>query len=312
MAIEIITDRLMTDNHCKPLLSPLRYPGSKRRLSKYIQDALELNKLHPTLYVEPFAGGASVALHMLQLPSVEQVILMDLDPWITSFWQTLFSDTDWLIEQVQTIEVTVERWQQFKHSHPVTEKEQALAGFFLNRTSFSGILEAKAGPIGGQQQKSSYKIDCRFPRETLIRRIQQIAAYKNKIYGIWNCSWEAGIARLREEQQTRLLPHDGLFFYFDPPFFEKAETLYRYYFAEKDHLALRDFLLTLEDKWILSYDFAQQVEALYGEAIKKRTNGARQHHLELSYTLGIMSKGQKQGKEVIISNLANLPDFAKI
>ena len=117
---------------------------------------------------------------------------------------------------------------------------------------------------------------------------------------------------MREEQQTRLLPHDGLFFYFDPPFFEKAETLYRYYFAEKDHLALRDFLLTLEDKWILSYDFAQQVEALYGEAIKKRTNGARQHHLELSYTLGIMSKGQKQGREVIISNLANLPDFAKI
>jgi len=32
----------------------------------------------------------------------------------------------------------------------------------------------------------------------------------------------------------------------------------------------------------------------------------------LSYTLGIMSKGQKQGREVIISNLANLPDFAKI
>jgi len=71
---------------------------------------LELNGLHPTLYVEPFVGGASVALHMLQLPSVEQIILMDADPWIASFWQTLFFDTAWLIEQVQAVEVTVERW----------------------------------------------------------------------------------------------------------------------------------------------------------------------------------------------------------
>ena len=44
------------------ILSPLRYPGSKRRLAVYIAETLRLNGLQPKLFVEPFAGGASVAL----------------------------------------------------------------------------------------------------------------------------------------------------------------------------------------------------------------------------------------------------------
>ena len=89
----------------KSLLSPLRYPGSKRRLVGYIRQALEINGLKPALYVEPFVGGASVALQLMQDGLVDQVIMMDLDPWITSFWQTVFFDTEWLLEQVQTIEI---------------------------------------------------------------------------------------------------------------------------------------------------------------------------------------------------------------
>lgn len=291
---------------CRPLLSPLRYPGSKRGLVGYIEQALKCNEFQPSLYVEPFVGGASVALQLIQDGLVKRVILMDIDPWITSFWKTVFFDTDWLLEQVEALPVTLERWHQFKQEVPTTIREQALTCFFLNRTSFSGILEARAGPLGGQQQSSPYKIDCRFPRATLIRRIQQAAMHKEKIHGIWNCSWKEGITEIREEQRAGQLPCEGLFFYFDPPFFEAAAALYRYYFVAADHLALRDFLLTLEDKWILSYDSAQQVEALYGNALTKRTNGTQKHHVELFYRLAIMSQRRK-GKEVIISNLEKLP-----
>jgi DNA adenine methylase len=289
-----------------PLLSPLRYPGSKRGLVGYIKQALEINKCKPALYIEPFVGGASVALQLMQDGLIQSAILMDVDPWIASFWQTVFFDTDWLVEQVQTIDVTLEQWYRLKRSRPITTREQALAFFFLNRTSFSGILEAKAGPLGGRQQNSPYKIDCRFPRATLVRRIRQAATHTEKVYAVWSCSWEDGIAKIRDEQRVGRLPCDGLFFYLDPPFFDKAEDLYRYYFAQKDHVALRDFLLTLEDKWILSYDSAQQVEALYGQALKKRVNGTQKHHVELFYSLAAMSKRQK-GQEVIISNLEELP-----
>ena len=291
-----------------PILSPLRYPGSKRRLAKYIKQALKLNSLKPFLYVEPFVGGGNVALQLLQDSLVNQAILMDLDPWVASFWETVFFDTDWLVNKIRTTYVTLKIWNKIKDSNPETVREQAWACFFLNRTSFSGILEEKAGPLGGREQTSDYKIDCRFPRKTLIGRVRQIAKLRNKICGVWCTSWEDGIARVRKEQEVGSLPANNLFFYFDPPFFEKAEALYRFYFRQEDHKKLRDALINLSDKWILSYDSADQVEALYGPAIQSKTNGTKKHDVELLYSLSVMQE-RKKGKEVILSNLEHLPSF---
>src|SRR5438034_2267238 len=59
------------------ILSPLRYPGAKRRLSGYIAEVLRLNGLRPKLFVEPFAGGASVALELLNRDLVDQIALAE-------------------------------------------------------------------------------------------------------------------------------------------------------------------------------------------------------------------------------------------
>jgi len=269
------------------LTSPLRYPGSKHQLSQYVQDVLELNGLRPSLYVEPFVGGASVALHMLQLPSVEQVILMDVDPWVASFWQTLFFDTAWLIEQVQAVEVTVERWQQFKNARPETSREQALTLLFLNRTNYSGILEGQVGPIGGKGQRSAYDIACRFPRATLVKRIGQIAMYRDKIRGIWACSWDDGVARLLELQRAGEVSRNT-FWYCDPPYYGPRK-LYRYEFSDTDHRQLRDFLMALRQPWLLSYDVAQAIRELY--------SGAQVREIEWRY-----SSVRSRGHELLISN----------
>jgi DNA adenine methylase len=296
----------------RTIISPLRYPGSKRRLVDYISEALKINAIKPSLYIEPFVGGGSVAISLLKNNLVEKVILVDIDPWITSFWQIVFFDTDWLIEQIRTIDVTLENWYKFKYSNPSTVRDQALTCLFLNRTSFSGILEERAGPIGGKKQNSDYPIDCRFTdttRKTIIKRINQISKYSDQISGIWTCSWNEAFQRLRLEQKKDNLPKNDLFVYLDPPFFEEAEALYRFYFKDEDHKALRDFLLTLEDKWLLSYDSADQVEVLYGEAIKKGTNGTQHHHVELLYTLASVSE-RKKAKEVILSNFEKLPGLS--
>ena len=293
------------------LLSPLRYPGSKRRLVPYIKSALDVNALKPALYIEPFVGGASIALQLMSDAAVEKVLLMDVDPWITSFWTTVFFDTDWLVDQIETMDVSLERWQHFKASNPQTVRDQAITCFFLNRTSFSGILEGRAGPLGGRKQVSAYKIDCRFMRKTLVARIRQAAAQRQKVIGIWNCSWDAGFARLRQEQQNGSLPVDDLFFYLDPPFFEEAEALYRYYFTPKDHEALRDYLVALSDKWLLSYDSVAEVEKLYGSALQKKTNGTQRHIIEIIYSLPIASTRSK-AQEVLLSNLDKLPENEQV
>jgi DNA adenine methylase len=289
-------------------MSPLRYPGSKRRLVKYIEQALEINSLTPALYVEPFIGGGSVALHLLQENLIGQAILMDRDPWVVSFWKTVFFDTDWLVSQILESEISLQNWNNLKSTNPKTIREQAWACFFLNRTSFSGILEKRAGPLGGRKQASEYKIDCRFTRNTLVGRIRNIANYRSKIKAIWCLSWEKGLSKIKEKQEQGKLPDEDVFYYFDPPFFEKADALYRFYFNQDDHKRLRDKLVCLRDKWILSYDSADQVEELYGSAIQSKTNGTKKHHVELLYSVSAMQE-RKKGKEVILSNLENLPSF---
>lgn len=287
-------------------LSPLRYPGSKRRLASYVSQALELNERQPQLYIEPFVGGASVGLQLLFDGIVEQVILIDLDPLIANFWKAVFFDTEWLIDQIETIEISIEKWHAYKALSPKNAREYAQACLFLNRTNFSGILRSEVGPLGGREQKSKYKIDCRFPRETLIGRVERIAEHKEKIKGVWMCSWFDGIQKIRDMQSLGQLPTEDVFYYFDPPFFEKASELYRYYFENGDHMKLRDFLLTLDDHWILSYDSSDQLNLLYGDAIQNKTNGTKKHDVELIYSTGIML-GRKPTKEVIISNLKLLP-----
>jgi DNA adenine methylase len=271
-----------------------------------VRQTLELNNLKPALYVEPFIGGASVGLQLLQFNLVEKVVFMDLDPWVASFWRTLFFDTDWLIDKIKNTKITLNIWKELKVSKPRSIREQAWTCFYLNRTSFSGILEEKAGPLGGRQQKSEYKIDCRFPRETLIKRVLQAAAFKDKVYGVWNCSWEDGIARIKSGQKSKKLPSQNVFYYLDPPFFDEAEALYRFYFLEKDHIQLRDFLLSFNDNWLLSYDLSEQVKTLYGDVMNNKTNGTNHQHVNIYYSLAVMSE-RRTAKEVILSNLPKLP-----
>lgn len=44
--------------------SPFRYPGGKTQLISYVEHLLELNNVTDT-YIEPFAGGAGVAIGLL-------------------------------------------------------------------------------------------------------------------------------------------------------------------------------------------------------------------------------------------------------
>jgi DNA adenine methylase len=138
----------------------------------YVAATLMENELEPDLFVEPFAGGASVALELLATGRVKTIGLAERDPYVASFWRTVFFDSDWLCRQVEQVEVTIETWKRMKTTHFRSTRGQALACLFLNRTSFNGTLHDRAGPIGGQRQASNYTLDCRFPRHRLVRRIR--------------------------------------------------------------------------------------------------------------------------------------------
>ena len=246
-----------------PIYSPLRYPGSKRKLCNYLGRVLTHNDLRPQILVEPFVGGGSVFLNFLSINEGSEAIIADKDELVYSFWKVLFTEPSHLINFVKKVKVNLENFEKYKyissHTHEFNRKKLAETCLFLNRTSFSGILDDSAGPIGGREQKSLYKIDCRFGRENLIKKIKRISIFKNRVT-VLSYSWEDTLKYVSGKDKYRNV---SLLFYFDPPFYEKADKLYRHHFDSASHKNLRDKLMKLKQSWILSYDRAKEIQHLY-------------------------------------------------
>src|SRR3989344_1269509 len=151
--------------------SPLRYPGGKRKLANFFALVCEKNNINGH-YVEPYTGGASVALHLLINGYVKEITINDLDRAIFAFWHSVLNDTEKFCNKIKATDITIKNWEKFKKIHKNKEKETlfnlGFATFFLNRANHSGVIDG--GVIGGIGQKGVYKIDCRFNKKDLIER----------------------------------------------------------------------------------------------------------------------------------------------
>lgn len=295
----------------RKLPSPLRYPGAKRQLIPLFTDLLIAQPRRVGTFVEPFGGGASVALHLAVTGLVDRVVIAERDPLLYAFWYTAAFDTAWLQQAVSEVEVSVAQWERFKAIPGRTRREKALACLYLNRTSFSGILFRRAGPIGGREQRGKYKIGCRFNPEALAERLDAIGALARagRIAGVWPGSYDKTVARAQ-----KTYPAEELLIYLDPPFYAKAQTLYRFSFGHGDHRRLADTLLATDAPWILSYDRHPAIEDLYSTALirlpgERHLAAAerRRHHLSLT-TLTYSAHSARRGcDELIVTNLTSLP-----
>jgi DNA adenine methylase len=283
------------------ILSPLRYPGAKRRLGTYLAEVFKLNGLKPKLLVEPFAGSLSISLQLLHNGLVEKIAVGEKDALIASFWKVAFNETAWLKREIRRIPVTLERWQHFKDNSFPTNRERALACLFLNRTSFSGIMAPSAGPIGGKAQKSEYTIDCRFNVDMLEKRLDQVSALRDKVVFIENNSWEATI----EKSRNLGYKQKEIFYYLDPPFYEKAQKLYRHFFVDGDHQKLHDVIMKVKNPWLLSYDAAQEIIEKYAR------NGSSPKRIGILYSTATQV-ARSETEELIITNLAHLPKETRL
>lgn len=259
--------------------SPLRYPGAKSGLANVISQLIAQSSKsigRPQLFVEPFAGGASTALRLAGARIVDRILLADADPLVARFWQVAAADTAWLIDRMWDEPVTLERWDYWRHWTPgsTADRDAAVKCLFLNRTTFSGILHGRAGPIGGRRQESPYKIDCRFSKAAIETRLRFIGDLydANRLVDVWCKDWQVTLQDV-VEWYPQLIPNQVIV-YLDPPYWDKSSRLYITSFdpaggyakmitsssseewvAGMAHYRLAEYLRnSAQVRWVLSYD----------------------------------------------------------
>ncbi len=266
--------------------SPLRYPGGKGKLANYVKLILLENGLVGREYVEPYAGGASVALSLLFEEYASHIHINDLNPSLAAFWTAVLEESQELCERIEAVAVTTDEWERqraIQTDPKATTVDLAFSTFFLNRTSRSGIIGG--GIIGGKDQTGKWKIDARFGREDLIRRIRKIARHRSRITVT---SIDAA------DYLQAALPHiDTPFVYLDPPYYVKGGELYQSSYKPADHAAIASLVHKLDVPWIVSYDAVPQIDELYRPAPR------------ITYDLSYSAQDRYRGKEVMFfdSNL---------
>lgn len=265
--------------------SPLRYPGGKNRLTKYVAELISLKKLNKSIYVEPFCGGSAVALSLLINGQVKNIIINDYDKSIYAFWYCVLNECDKLVNKIKITDINIDEWHKQKNiqKNKITSNllEVGFSTLFLNRTNRSGVL--KAGVIGGLKQEGKYKLNCRFNKKDIIDKIELINRYRDniKLYNLDTKEFIDEVINKKLEKKA--------FIFFDPPYYKKGSCLYTNFYKHNDHIALANKIKKIKyHSWIVTYDNINKIKNMYKEFSKEE--------YKLNYSAG----KNYDGEEVII------------
>ena len=280
----------------RPDLSLLRYPGGKRKLIPLIAEVFDKAGSPIKLLVEPFAGGAAVSIAFLESGMADEIALSDKDDLVAGLWRTVFSDqAEHLAAMVLDAPLSITEWERLRLEQPSTDLARAYKCLYLNRTSFSGILHERSGPIGGRQQTGKFTLGCRFNKQNIARRILELSTHRDRVRFVRCQGYGATVAQIARMKLATSSP-EGVFWYLDPPFFKKADKLYRHWFDISDHRQLSRRLDGLTGHWILSYDAADEAQKLYG-------NHPGFAKVLLSYNARIDTGERQTANEILVSNV---------
>lgn len=246
-------------------MSFFRYPGGKSKLRTEIIHKL-LSKLGSSFlqYREPFFGGGGIGLRLLEIaPNIKDVWINDKDVGIACLWFSVLHNPEELKKRIRQFKPSVKLFYEIKEELLSLDKMSKYrkriidAGFkklAIHQISYSGLGTKSGGPLGGADQKSRYKIDCRWSPDYICKKIDKI----NKFLSSFSvtCTNIDFREMISDNSKPSLL-------YLDPPYFIKGEDLYQHSFDRADHVRLAVELQHTQHAWVLSYDDCQEIRAYY-------------------------------------------------
>lgn len=292
-------------------LNPVRYPGGKGRRS-IVDRVLSLypdGSLDGVTWFEPFCGGCGLGLALVDRGVVGSAMFSDGDPRIASMWQAMAYQTDDFVRWMEGVSVDMGTFREMRRVANDPDAggfERGTATYFLNRTCRSGYIDG--GVIGGNDQSGKYRMDCRFNKPELERRVQRVgelaADGRLRFVGPYDAialirllcgAYATGMASASGDVANSVGTafHDDvpvhsdrgeLFLYADPPYVVKGAACYR---RGVDHDELARCLHDVGDmgiRWLCSYDDCDRVRGLYA--------GYRMEPLSVTYSNNDRTRGR--------------------
>lgn len=255
--------------------SPFRYPGGKYYALKHLLPYI--TSVPHDEFREPFIGGGSV---FFAKPKVAYNWINDLEKDLVTTYKVIADSEsrEKLCKLIEVEEANRERHEQVKKLSPQTDLEVAFKTFYLNRTSYSGIIHKPAW--GYADGKSS-------PPKNWSQFIRDAG---NKLADVKvTCS---------DFEDVILSPATGkkVLMYLDPPYYHADQKrAYTKPFVESDHVRLAKILKRTRFLFCLSYDDCEEIRDLYSWACI--------HKLNWLYNTANKKGEQRQlGQEVVITN----------
>src|SRR3989339_2136134 len=277
----------------KAINSPFRYPGGKFYARKQI---LPLIPKH-SVYCEPFAGGASI---FLAKELADKNYLNDLDKELINCYRQIKNNLPSLLKEISGFAATPENHQYFKFSYDAnTNIKKAARWFYLNRTSFSGIMKMSNNGWGYGEKYSMPPERWPAMLENVSKRIKNVT-----------------FSSLDFEEVIEDLPK-GTFAFIDPPYYNaRQDKLYTCSFKKDDHIRLSKCLYRARKKitFLLTYDNSDEISEMYDWCNSSATTWnytlARTDDQIRGLNLSDGFKSNRSlGKELFLSNytLYNIP-----
>ncbi len=221
---------------------------------------LEMNDMVGCDYVEPFAGGAGIALSLLLRGRIGKIYLNDFDRSIYAFWRCVLQRTDMLCRRVSGAKLSVEEWRKqraLQDKPGVSLDDLGFSTLYLNRVNYSGII--RGGLIGGVDQAGENAMGCRFKKAILIHKIMSIAAKADRI----KLFRRDGLNFISQTLSVQI-PEDALV-YMDPPYYCSGQHLYLSAFGPSKHRRLKKLLAGILQRWVMTYDCTFEINRIHAD-----------------------------------------------
>lgn len=261
-------------------ISPITWPGGKAKHFDKIKQFLPKDM---KIFIEPFCGGASVGLNIIQQQLARIVYFNDLNTDLINFWKNINNINIEKISQISYPNVkTIEELQQKLKELNFNDSEKFLIN---NALTFNG------------NAWGTYT-DLRLKQNFNGNKIKKVLAIQNLLNNFY-LSNETSYYFYNQDYKNiiNLFGNDkDIVWYLDPPYFYNKGKPYQH--SKINFQELKTYLLKIKGRWILSIDNSLVIKELFQEF--------NIYQFEWFYTsTNCHSKKLKLGKELIITNFKN-------